>query len=81
MKHAWIYWVGPCFGALAAVVLAEMLSPLSGGALDVLADNAAAVEQRDEEAGKPQGQQEQERGSAVAVSAVSAAAGGGMRAQ
>lgn len=75
MKHAWIYWLGPLFGALAAVVLTEVLSPLSGGALDALADSLAATEQRDEEAGKPQAQQDQGRGSTAA------AAGGGIRAQ
>lgn len=74
-KYAWIYWVGPAFGALAGVVLAEVLSPLSGGALDVLEETAAGVD-RDEEAGSNktgawgEGQEEQ-----------SAAAGGGIRSQ
>lgn len=49
VKHGWIYWVGPCFGAVAAVVLAELIYPVSGGALDHLEDAAAEALAAEEE--------------------------------
>lgn len=41
--------MGPCFGAVAAVVLAELISPVSGGALDNLDDAAADAVASEEE--------------------------------
>lgn len=71
VKHAWIYWLGPCLGALAAVLMAELLSPLSGSALASLDDAVADAEvegeaeaQGDEETGR-----EKEGGGAVAAGA------------